>query len=151
MGFFETYLGTEPAVFVGLTVAFFGGAAFLTGQALANGWNQAWKAVPYAMLLSLGDRFLVYNMFDGRFFTWFTYTVFEDDLHAIAEVALFGGDVLTLLLMLVCMGIGLFLHSLVLLAICLIGFRLTKVRKMVSQYPWLYERVGLFGWREKGG
>jgi len=27
--------------------------------------------------------------------------------------------------------------------------RLTFVRKMVNQYPWLYERDGLLGWRER--
>ncbi len=34
-------------------------------------------------------------------------------------------------------------------AISLFAFRLTLARKMVSQYPWLYERSGLLGWREK--
>ena len=150
MGFFETFLGTNASVFLGLTVFLFGGAAFLTGQALANGWNQAWKAVPYCLLLALGDRFLVYNMFDGRFFTWFSHALFGDTLHDIAGDALFAGDVVTLVFVFGCLTVGLLLHSLVLLAICLLGFRLTKARKMVSQYPWLYERVGLFGWRRKG-
>ena len=150
MGFFEVFLGTTGSVFFFLTVLFFGGAAFLTGQALANSWNQAWKAIPYSMLLSLGDRFLVYNMFDGTFFTWFSYIVFDDSIHAIAGDALFSGDVITLFFVFAVMTVGLALHSVVLLAICLTGFRLTKVRKMVSQYPWLYERAGLFGWRRKG-
>lgn len=39
----------------------------------------------------------------------------------------------------------------ILLVICLLAYRLTQTRKMVSQYPWIYERSGLFGWREKGG
>lgn len=26
----------------------------------------------------------------------------------------------------------------------------TRARKMVTQYPWLYERAGLFGWRARG-
>jgi hypothetical protein len=25
----------------------------------------------------------------------------------------------------------------------------TKARKMVCQYPWLYERSGLFSWRDR--
>ncbi|PLX63177.1 DUF6867 family protein [Sedimenticola selenatireducens] len=36
-------------------------------------------------------------------------------------------------------------------AITLIGllaFRITRVNRMVSQYPWLYRRSGLFGWEE---
>ncbi len=31
----------------------------------------------------------------------------------------------------------------------LFAFRLNRARKMVSQYPWLYERAGFFGWRER--
>ena len=30
-----------------------------------------------------------------------------------------------------------------------LAFRLTQVRKMVGQYPWIYERDGLLGWRER--
>jgi len=37
----------------------------------------------------------------------------------------------------------------VLTAIALLAYRMAKVRKMVAQYPWLYERAGLFAWREK--
>jgi len=29
------------------------------------------------------------------------------------------------------------------------AYYFTRARKMVQQYPWLYERRGLFGWREK--
>jgi len=29
------------------------------------------------------------------------------------------------------------------------AYRLTQAHKMVAQYPWLYERAGLFAWREK--
>lgn len=39
----------------------------------------------------------------------------------------------------------------ILLVICLGAFRLTQARKMVGQYPWVYERDGLFGWRERRG
>ncbi len=37
----------------------------------------------------------------------------------------------------------------ILLAICLAAYRMTQARRMVVQYPWLYERAGLFGWRDK--
>jgi hypothetical protein len=43
------------------------------------------------------------------------------------------------------------LDAAVLVAIGLAGWRLTRVRRMVVQYPWLYERAGLFSWREKRG
>lgn len=39
----------------------------------------------------------------------------------------------------------------VLLAICLVAYRLTKAHRMVTQYPWIYERSGPFGWHRKGG
>jgi hypothetical protein len=34
-------------------------------------------------------------------------------------------------------------------AIALLAWRLGRARKMVSQYPWLYERVGWLSWRAK--
>ena len=34
-------------------------------------------------------------------------------------------------------------------AITLLAWRLARARKMVSQYPWLYERVGPFSWRSR--
>lgn len=37
----------------------------------------------------------------------------------------------------------------VLLGLALLGYRLTQAHKMVAQYPWIYERRGPFGWREK--
>jgi hypothetical protein len=39
----------------------------------------------------------------------------------------------------------------VLLAICAAAYRMTRARRMVVQYPWLYERAGLFTWRPKSG
>jgi hypothetical protein len=30
-----------------------------------------------------------------------------------------------------------------------VAYRLTRARRMVSQYRWLYERAGAFGWRER--
>jgi hypothetical protein len=39
----------------------------------------------------------------------------------------------------------------VLLIIACAAHRLTLARRMARQYPWLIERTGPFGWREKGG
>jgi hypothetical protein len=55
--------------------------------------------------------------------------------------ALFGEDLLSIW--------GYLLHAAVLIAIALIAFRLTRAWRIVRQYPWLYERTGLFTWREK--
>lgn len=38
----------------------------------------------------------------------------------------------------------------VLMAIAFSAFQATRAHKMVTQYPWLYERVGVFSWRAKG-
>lgn len=55
--------------------------------------------------------------------------------------ALFDGVLLSLT--------GYLASAALLLAICVFAYRLTRARKMVHQYPWLYERAGLFGWRER--
>lgn len=111
----DSLLGTTLPVFLGLTFVLFGGAAFLTGQAIANGWNKAWRAVPYCLLLGCGERFLTYALFNGKLLHLTSYLI----------------------------------HTTILLAICLTAYSLTKARKMVTQYPWLYERAGPFGWRER--
>ena len=45
---------------------------------------------------------------------------------------------------------GFVFDCIVILIIATLAFRMTRARNMVNQYPWLYDRVGLFGWREKG-
>jgi ABC-type uncharacterized transport system permease subunit len=59
-------LGTSPGVFVGLTVIIVGGAAIMTGRALADGWKPAWQVVLACFGLALADRFLVYALFEGE-------------------------------------------------------------------------------------
>ena len=54
--------------------------------------------------------------------------------------ALFQGPLLSLT--------GYIIDSAVITAIALLAYRLTRVRRMVSQYPWLYARSGPFSWRE---
>ena len=108
-------IGTTIDVYIGLTVIIAGGAAFLTGQALANTWQPLAKGAAYALLLAAGNRFLIYGLFDGELFT----------------------------------TSGFIVDFLVMLVIIIFAYRLTKARKMVSQYPWLYERTGPFSWRER--
>ena len=55
--------------------------------------------------------------------------------------ALFGGTLLTLHYYLV--------DAVVLLLIGSLGFRYRRARQMTTQYRWLYERTGPFGWRER--
>ena len=44
---------------------------------------------------------------------------------------------------------GWLVDFLVLLALASLAYRVTLAHKMVTQYPWLYERAGLFSWRPK--
>jgi hypothetical protein len=113
----EALLGTSIGVFVALTVIIAGGAAIMTGRALADGWKAPWQVVSACFGLALADRFLVYALFEG-----------------------------TLLSL-----SGFLIDFVVLTAMALLAYRVTLVRKMVSQYPWRYERVSLFNYRERPG
>lgn len=59
-------LGTTLPVFVGVTLVFMGGCAFMTGQALAGTWRPWWQMLPYGLLMGLGDRFLTFALFHGE-------------------------------------------------------------------------------------
>jgi len=54
---------------------------------------------------------------------------------------LFGGELLSIT--------GYLIDTAILTAIALVSYRATRAHAMVRQYPWLYERSGLFGWRER--
>ena len=62
----QQLVGNSWAVFVGVTCVLAGGAAWMTGQALALTWRPAWQAAAYALLLTLADRFLIFALFEGR-------------------------------------------------------------------------------------
>jgi hypothetical protein len=55
--------------------------------------------------------------------------------------ALFDGDLLSVW--------GFLLHFLVLAALALLSWRVTRVARMVAQYPWRYERTSPFAYRER--
>ena len=55
--------------------------------------------------------------------------------------ALYNGELLSVQYYLVNLAI--------LLGFGMLGFRLTRARQMVRQYPFAYVRSGLFGWKEK--
>ncbi len=46
---------------------------------------------------------------------------------------------------------GYVIDTIILLAVTLVAYRITRARQMATQYPWLYERAGLFGWKDRGG
>jgi branched-chain amino acid transport system ATP-binding protein len=55
--------------------------------------------------------------------------------------ALFQGRLLSLA--------GYVVDAAILVAIALVAYRARRARQMVVQYPWLYERTGMFSWRER--
>ena len=69
------------------------------------------------------------------------YTVLLALGHRFLVWALFEGELLTL--------VGLLFDWVLIVPFALIGFYLTRARKMVTQYPWLYERAGPFAWRDR--
>lgn len=67
-------LGGAPMAFLALTVLF-GAAALATGDALARRWRPLWQALPYALLLAAGHRFLAYALFGGEFLSASGYAI----------------------------------------------------------------------------
>lgn len=102
-------------VFLILSVVIGGGAAWLSGRALAIGWRPIWQTIAYMVLLGIALRFFHFSLFQG---TLLSLQYYLADL-------------------------------IVLCAAALLGYRMTRVRQMVTQYPWRYERAGALNWREK--
>jgi len=92
---------------------------YMSGQALAENWRPAWQVAVYGLLLSVGARVMALILFARHL------------RGPIDEVIAFS------------------LVALMIIGTTALAFRLTWARRMPSQYPWLYERRGLFGWREK--
>jgi hypothetical protein len=60
-----TYDGNSFGVFVLLTLILGGGAATLTGRAIAATWRPWWHVVPLTLLLGAAVRFLHFALFGG--------------------------------------------------------------------------------------
>lgn len=80
-------LGTDWVVFVVVTLVLGGGAAFLTGQAMANRWRPTWVVIGYSLLLGCADRFAVYALADGDLWLITGYVIDTAILMVIALVA----------------------------------------------------------------
>lgn len=111
------FFGSTLGDFIGVTLVLFGGAAFMTGQALAGTWRPLWQIVPYGLLLAAANRFFSWGLFHGKLLS----------------------------------PSGFVIDAAIVIGIGCLAYRLTLVHKMTAQYPWLYERAGLFGWRVRGG
>jgi hypothetical protein len=81
----QSLLGTSLGVFIGLTVIIMGGAAVMTGRALADGWKSPWQVVFACFGLTLADRFLVYALFGGELLSLSGFVI---DFVVIAAMAL---------------------------------------------------------------
>jgi ABC-type uncharacterized transport system permease subunit len=83
----QTILGTSLGVFIGLTVIIAGGAAIMTGKALAENWKPAWQVVLACLGLGVADRFLVYALFGGELLSASGFLVHFAVITAMALVA----------------------------------------------------------------
>jgi hypothetical protein len=59
------YEQQSPLAFLLVTVALGGGAAWLSGRAMALTWRPWWMVVPAALALALVVRFLHHTLFEG--------------------------------------------------------------------------------------
>ena len=62
-------------VFVLVTVALGGGAAWLTGRAIAATWRPVWQVAVYALILGLAVRFIHTTLFGGTLLSLHYYVV----------------------------------------------------------------------------
>lgn len=108
--------------------------ALSTGMALARGWKPIWQVWIYCILLGLVFRFLLWGLF---------YTQSEFIWPLLDDTSAFAGSDSAVW--------GFWADTVLLLLIGTLGFLVTRARRMVEQYPWLHERSGLTGWREKPG
>jgi hypothetical protein len=112
-----------------LTIVMFGAGGFLMGQVVADTWRPWWNILPYGALLAIANQFLGFALFDGPFIV---------DSLASAGSQPIGSAIF-----------GYLVEFAVIVAFALVAFRVTRARRMTTQYPWLYERDGLFSWRKK--
>lgn len=73
--------------FVLLTLALGGGAAWRTGQAVAQGWNALWPVIAYTALIAAAVRFLHFSLFGATLLSLQSFLV---DFSVLAIVSLAG-------------------------------------------------------------
>jgi hypothetical protein len=62
-------------IFLLVTVALGGGAAWLAGRAIAQTWRPWWHLVFYMLILGLAVRFIHFALFEGRLLSLYYYAV----------------------------------------------------------------------------
>ena len=104
-----------------------------------------WPAVIVVTLLAMGFSALMTGI--GLANTWrpiwqaIPYCVLLGLVDRFLVWGLFDGELLLLS--------GYLISTIFLTLICLLAYRLTQVHRMVTQYPWLYERGSLLSWRDR--
>jgi hypothetical protein len=109
-----------------ITVLFGGGAAFMTGRAIASAWKPFREAALYMILLAAAVRFLHWGLFSGA-----TLASWRAAQGSLFSLHYYIAD-LTILLLLAALG-----------------FRLHRTRQMTRQYHWLYEKTSPLTWRQR--
>lgn len=107
-----------------ITILLGGGAAFLTGRAMARGWKPYSQAALYTLMLAAAIRFLHWGLFSGA-----TYASWRASQGTLLSLHYYIAD------------------ALVLLVAMTIGFRLQRTHQMARQYHWIYEKTSPFSWR----
>ena len=107
----EEYIG----LFLLVTVVMGGGAAWLSGRAIAATWRPWLHVAGYMLILGGAVRFIHFALFDG--------TLLSPQFYAVDT--------------LICLLFG------------YLGFRITRVAQMTTQYRWINERAGLLRWSRR--
>jgi hypothetical protein len=107
----EEYIG----LFVLVTVLMGGGAAWLSGRAIASTWRPWLHVAGYMLILGFAVRFIHFALFEG--------TLLSPQFYAVDTA--------------VCLIFG------------FLGFRVTRVAQMTTQYRWINERAGLLRWTRR--
>lgn len=114
------------AAFLIVTVLLGGGAAFLSGRALARSWKPFGRVVFYMLLLGAAVRFLHWGLFlDATYESW----------------RAMQGSLLSLHYYIV--------DTVVLIGAAWLGYRLERARQMTTQYGWIYERTSPLTWKRR--
>jgi hypothetical protein len=107
----EEYIG----LFLLVTVAMGGGAAWLAGRAIAATWRPWLHVAGYMLILGAAVRFIHFALFEG--------TLLSPQFYAVDTV--------------VCLIFG------------FLGFHVTRVAQMTTQYRWINVRAGFLRWTRR--
>jgi len=103
-------------------------AGFITVTLLVMGFTAFMTGQGLANTWQPAWRCVAYGLLLGMFDRFLVYTLFEGRLLSIP---------------------GFLVDTALIVVVCIAAYRVTTANKMVRQYPWLYERTGLFTWQDK--